>query len=229
MPLVVAHRGASAYEPENTLAAIKKAIELKADGVEVDVHQTKDKELVVIHDATVDRTTNGKGYVKDMTVEQLKSLSTTKGEKIPTLQEVIDLVRDKIYLEIEIKQQGIERDVIEKIRGNRLKNVCVSSPFPNVVAKAKKIDSKIKTSLGVATKPANILEILTKTGADKVSLNYLFAERTVVNQIKLIKKEIGVWTVNEPIDIRKMIRLNVDQITTDKPDVVIKELKDMIK
>lgn len=229
MTLVVAHRGASAYEPENTISAIKKAIELKTDGVEVDVQQTKDKELVVIHDATVDRTTNGKGYVKDMTVEQLKSFSTAKGEKIPTLQEVIDIVRDRIYLEIEIKQQGIEEDVIEKIKGNGINNVCITSLFPEVIKRVKKLDSRIKTGIGIGIKPPNIIEILKKSKADKVSLNYLFVDKELVNQIKSIKKEVGVWVVNDPIDVRKMIRLNVDQITTDKPDVVIRELKMMIK
>lgn len=227
MPLVVAHRGASAYEPENTLLAIKRAIELKADGIEVDVHQTKDKELVVIHDATVNRTTNGRGYIKDMTLEEIKKLFTSKGEKIPTLQEVIDLIKDKIYLEIEIKQRGIEEYVIDKIKENNLKNLCVTSIFPETIKEIKRINPGIKTGIGVEIKMNNIIKILKEYKVDKACINYLFVDKNLVTQIKSLNKEVGVWVVNNVEDIKKMIRLNVDQITTDKPDLVINEIKNM--
>lgn len=86
--LVIAHRGASAYEPENTLRSVEKALELGADMVEVDVRASRDRHIVVMHDPVVDRTTNGKGYVKDMTLKELKKLDAGLGEKIPTLHEV---------------------------------------------------------------------------------------------------------------------------------------------
>ncbi|MEM2913929.1 MAG: glycerophosphodiester phosphodiesterase family protein, partial [Candidatus Bathyarchaeia archaeon] len=85
--LKVGHRGARAYEPENTLRSFKKAIDLGVDAVELDVRRTKDNELVVIHDAEVDKTTNGKGLVNMLTLREIKQLDTKKGEKIPTLEE----------------------------------------------------------------------------------------------------------------------------------------------
>lgn len=90
----IAHRGASYFEPENTLKAVKRALEMGADRVEVDVRLSKDKELVVIHDPTVDRTTDGTGQVEDMTLQELKKLNAGKGERIPTLQEIIEAIKD---------------------------------------------------------------------------------------------------------------------------------------
>ena len=107
---VWAHRGASYYTPENTLAAFEKAIKMGADGIELDVQMTKDGELVVVHDETINRTSNGKGYVKDYTLEQLKKYDfsnkhiTYKGEKIPTLQEVYELIKPtSLTINVELK------------------------------------------------------------------------------------------------------------------------------
>ena len=117
---IVAHRGASAYAPENTLAAFRKAIELGADVLELDVHQSIDNQLVVIHDGTVDRTTSGKGTVKDCTVAALKQLDAGSwfspqfsGERIPTLEEVFGSTPDSINLLIELKAGSDEYPGIE--------------------------------------------------------------------------------------------------------------------
>jgi len=90
--MIIGHRGAAALEPENTLLSIERAMDIGVDAVEIDVHLSKDKELVVIHDATVDRTTNGTGPVSSYTVQEIKRLDAGKGEAIPTLQEVINLI-----------------------------------------------------------------------------------------------------------------------------------------
>ncbi|HID15455.1 MAG TPA: glycerophosphodiester phosphodiesterase, partial [Candidatus Atribacteria bacterium] len=111
--LVVAHRGASAYEPENTLRAIRRAIEIGADVVEIDVRLTKDGYPVVIHDETVDRTTNGSGLVNEFSLDELRKLDAGKGEKIPLLSEVLDLVAGKINVFIEIK---VDEAVIPSLR-----------------------------------------------------------------------------------------------------------------
>ena len=101
--ILTGHRGAAALEPENTLLSMQKAIDLGVDQIELDVHLTRDQHLVVIHDTTVDRTTDGQGAVADFTLEEIKRLDAGKGERIPTLQEVIDLVRGKVVLQIELK------------------------------------------------------------------------------------------------------------------------------
>lgn len=121
MSLIYAHRGASGHAPENTLEAFALAVKMGADGVELDVHLSSDGELIVIHDEKVDRTTNGTGYVKDMTLAQLKELDASKGmeayagAKIPTLAEVYDLLRDtNLLINVEIKTDEIQYPDIEK-------------------------------------------------------------------------------------------------------------------
>ncbi len=98
--IIMGHRGAAAIEPENTLLSIERAIDLGIDAVEIDVHLSKDKELVVIHDATLDRTTNGRGPVSGFTVQEIKLLDAGKGESIPTLQEVVNLIDRRVLLVI---------------------------------------------------------------------------------------------------------------------------------
>jgi glycerophosphoryl diester phosphodiesterase len=124
----VAHRGGAGHAPENTMSAFHNAFEMKADYLELDVHVSKDGELVVIHDPTVDRTTNGTGYVKDLTLEELKNLDAGSsfapefaGEKIPTLSEVLDEFRGKIGILIEIKAPLLYPDIEEKIADELIK------------------------------------------------------------------------------------------------------------
>src|SRR3989338_4292016 len=112
------HRGAAALEPENTLRSFRKAIEIGVDYVEFDIHRCKSGELVVIHDETVDRTTNGKGFVADLTLQQLKKLDAGKGEQIPALQEVIDCCKGNVKMQIELKEPGLEADTISLLVEN---------------------------------------------------------------------------------------------------------------
>ena len=114
--LIIAHRGASGYEPENTLRSFRKAIGLKSDAIELDVQLTKDNKLVVIHDETVNRTTNGKGKVKDLTLRELRKLDAGKGEKVPTLEEVFNLVKRKVKIHVELKGNNIAKPVNDLIK-----------------------------------------------------------------------------------------------------------------
>ena len=109
---IYAHRGASATEPENTLRAFRRALEIGAEGIEFDVHMTVDRVPVVIHDRSIARTTNGHGNVDELTLGALAEIDAGHGERIPTLHEVLDLVGDRVHLDVEIKQAGIEREVL---------------------------------------------------------------------------------------------------------------------
>ncbi len=149
--LNIAHRGASAYEPENTLRAFKRAIELNADMVEVDVRLSKDGYLMVIHDETVDRTTNGSGYVNMMTLKELKSLDAGNGEKIPTLEEVIDLVKGRCQLLIDVKDPPpIEKKIVNLIEctGMESDTVIIAYSYPDSLEekRIKEINPKIRTA-----------------------------------------------------------------------------------
>ncbi|RLG46262.1 MAG: glycerophosphodiester phosphodiesterase, partial [Thermoproteota archaeon] len=106
---VVGHRGASAYEPENTVRSIRRAFEMGADAVEVDARVSKDGHVVIIHDETVDRTTNGTGLVSELSLEEIRALDAGKGEKIPTLQEVLEEIRGKgcLFLEIKVDEAAV--------------------------------------------------------------------------------------------------------------------------
>ncbi len=117
--MIVGHRGAAGYEPENTLLSFQKAIEIGVDWIELDVHRSSDGHLMVIHDDTVDRTTRGHGKVSEMTLAELKKLDAGKGQKIPTLQEAIDFMKGKVRVIIEIKQEGTEADVVDADRAQR--------------------------------------------------------------------------------------------------------------
>src|SRR4030066_1210555 len=117
--LRIGHRGARAYEPENTLRSFRKALEIGVDAIEFDVRKTRDNHLIVIHDADVKRTTNGKGLVADLTLKQIKELSTEKNEKIPTLEETLNFIDAKTKMLIELKETGYEQQILELITARK--------------------------------------------------------------------------------------------------------------
>ncbi len=110
--LKIGHRGARAYEPENTIRSFKRALELGVNAVEFDVRQTKDKKVIVIHDEDVKRTTNGEGFVRDMTLKQIKEFDAGRGEKVPSFEEVLDFIGKKAMMFIELKETGFEDRVL---------------------------------------------------------------------------------------------------------------------
>ena len=160
-PLIIAHRGASSRAPENTMASFRKAVELGADAIELDVHRSKDGYLMVCHDERVDRTSNGKGYIKDFTLRELKSLDAGrwigeefKGERMPLLEEVLELVlKNNILLNIELKNgpifyEGIERDVINLVKNYGLVDETIISSFNHYsLLQVKGIEPRIKTGI----------------------------------------------------------------------------------
>ncbi|MCC7550869.1 MAG: hypothetical protein KO316_05100 [Methanobacterium sp.] len=159
---IIAHRGASALEPENTLRSLSQAFQLDVDMVEIDVHQSKDGELVVIHDNTLDRTTNGTGLVREKTLPQLKELDAGKGETIPTLREVLKLVKERSNhkgqesLLIEIKEPDIEKQVLNNIKKeNMLKEVIVASFYHNVSLDLKSMEKSLKTGVIFVSQPVH--------------------------------------------------------------------------
>src|SRR5437660_7666970 len=113
--LSVGHRGAAALEPENTIRSFRRAIELGCDFAECDVHLTRDGQLAVMHDAAVDRTTNGSGPISDFTMAELKQLDAGQGERVPTLDEVLETVRGRIKLLIELKGPGTEALTVQTV------------------------------------------------------------------------------------------------------------------
>ena len=233
MTKVFAHRGASAYAPENTLAAFRLAHDMGADGVELDVQLTKDGEVVVIHDETLDRTTDGTGWVKDHTLTQIKELNASGGnaayphERIPTLDEVFDVLADSpLAINIEIKDSlipypGIAERVLEMVdQRNWEYRITLSSFNHMTLAHIRQIGSLAYTGVlfaDVLYEPWNYAHQLWATALHP-HFRYVDAVPSVVAEAHNSLLEINAWTVNELDDIDRMLSRGVDGIITNYPD-----------
>jgi glycerophosphoryl diester phosphodiesterase len=218
---IVGHRGASAYEPENTIRAIRKAIELKADMIEVDVQATKDGQLVVIHDSAVDRTTNGKGTVKEMTFQEVRKLDAGKGEKVPTLQEVLAATRNVIGAIVEVKAVNIEKPLAELIRREQMiDQVVVTSFMPNIVKKVKELEPKISTGQIFSQRIPNVGKSALELGVKMMLPKYTLVSRGMVDELHDGSILVFTWTVDDRRIAEKLIEFGVDGIVTNKPDLM---------
>lgn len=236
---IYAHRGASGHAPENTMEAYKMAFdEFDADGIEIDVHYSKDGELVVMHDFDLSRTTDGTGMIFSKTLQELKELSASVhyiGEghfpnaKIPTLNEVLELVsfkKKKINIELKAGSflyPNVEERVIEMIYDYQLEDKTLLSSFDHVsMVRVKEIDPKIKTGILSDCRMYQTVDYVLKTGAD--AYNGLYAAFTTEEVISL--KEAGLmvncYTPNQEKEITAMIRLGMDIIITNYPELAMK-------
>lgn len=217
------HRGAKGYSPENTLASFKKALELGVDVIELDVYLSKDNHLVIMHDKTVNRTTNGKGNIADKTLAELKKLDAGNGEKIPTLQEALDLINRKAYVNIELKGKGkaipvadiIKKYVVEK--GWKYSDFMVSSFNRQELQLFKHLLPQVKVAVSIV----GILKQFDKykkQGADSVYIWSKLVRKSVVEKAHKNELKMVVYTVNGKKEIAKMKSLGVDGIISDYPD-----------
>ncbi|WP_142505334.1 glycerophosphodiester phosphodiesterase family protein [Melghirimyces algeriensis] len=237
----VAHRGASGYAPENTIAAFDKAVEMKADFFELDVQRSKDGHLVVLHDTSVDRTTDGTGYVRDMTLAELKRLdagswfsSKYSGEKIPTLEEVLERYRNKrINILIELKKPslypGIEQQVANLLREKHMDRwrgkVVVQSfnhdsirrfhqTMPWVMTGALVSYTSYKDT-GVTNEHLNTFARY----ADFVNPNKKLVDRDLVNRVHQRGMKILPYTVRSSEAADRLFHIGVDGFVTDYPEL----------
>lgn len=211
---IIAHRGASFYEPENTLRAIKRAIEMKADFVEVDVRMSMDKELVIMHDAYIDRTTNGYGLVKYKTLRELKKFDAGHGEEIPTLGEVIDFVKDKVGLVIEIKEPGTEKEIAKKIENN--KNVILTSFYHESIKNVSKLNSDLDTGIIFVGQPVNVHKLAFDANASIIFPSYRYMNEKMVKQAKEHGITIYPWAIDDIEIFEKFAEIGVTGIVTNK-------------
>lgn len=239
MTKIYGHRGAKGNYPENSLLAFRKAIEAGVDGMEFDVHLTKDQQLVVIHDATLDRTTTGVGYIKDYTLAQIRKFSIgakyteyQQYEKswdelyVPTLTEVLALcLEHNLEVNIELKTYEVNYPQIEEILLATVKKSGYSQE--KVVYSAFHLPTIIRIQqLDASAKVAWLLENFIPMPTDYLatfSLEALHLDREVVLKMpvywQLIAKQLRVWTVNEPEEMRTLITMGVAAIITDYPEI----------
>lgn len=223
--LKIAHRGASGLYPENTLAAFSAAVDQAADAVELDVLLSADSQLVVIHDETVDRTTDGSGEVASLTLPELSRLDAGAGGKIPALSEVLLLTGRKCGVNIEMKGPGTAAPVAEIVRRFvrdgiiSLDGILVSSFDHAQLADLKRIEPSIKTApLFGDDLPENFLDTARDLQAWSVNLNKSTVTAELVARCHKEGLRVLVWTVDEPEEIARLKSLGVDGIIGDYPD-----------
>ncbi len=228
-PLAIAHRGASAYAPENTIAAFELALAQGADAIELDVHLSKDNQPVVIHDFTLERTTDGAGPVSDRTVRELKRLDAGgwhgrrfRGQRIQTLHEVFERFRDRTQFWIELKggsdlYPGIEERVLSTIEIYEVLDRALVQSFDHqALAQIQTLNREVRRGALVAQPPLEPLLQPPRVAEALCPGAHLLAQETVA-QIRAAGLECYVWTVNEPAQMDRLVGWGVSGIITDRP------------
>lgn len=231
---VTAHRGDVMRGPENSLSAIDFAIDLECDFVEIDVQETKDGVVVLCHDKDFKRIANEPRNVWDMSLEEVKALdigqrfsSDFVGERVPTLQEVIDLTNGKIKLNIELKptpeQPQLVSRVVSLIQANQFHDQCiVSSLNTDALAEVRSLDENIRLCENISIAVGDI----TKSNVDAFSINSSRLDRATIERLQSRGFEVHVWTVNDAETMIRFVELGVDNMLTDDPALLLKILKE---
>jgi glycerophosphoryl diester phosphodiesterase len=235
-PAVIAHRGDKAHAPENTLAAFHQAAEKGADAIEFDVKLTADGQVIVLHDQTVDRTTNGTGNVSKFSLAALRELdagtrfsSQFQGERIPTLGEVFETVGRRVHINIELTNYATPGDslvekVIELVRKFNFQNQTLFSSFtPCNLRKARNLLPGVPRGLLILSGGLGFWGRTFGWLGDYFALhpNLVDINSRLVNRVHAAGKRIHVWTVNAEKDIRRVVALDVDAIFTDNPGLAL--------
>jgi glycerophosphoryl diester phosphodiesterase len=219
---IMGHRGAAGLEPENTLLSIRRALELGVTAVEVDVHLSRDGRLVVIHDDTVDRTTNGRGRVRDLTFPELRRLDAGKGERLPSLEEVADLVAHRAHLVVEVKAPEAGPVLTDFIRGTGLFERVHAISFWHPVVKAmKEKEPRLRTGVLLVGCPADPAGLARAALADALVLHYAYITPELVAQAHAAQLLVFVWNIDDLETLKPYLTLDLDGIGTNRPDVVV--------
>jgi len=248
---IIAHRGASAYFPENTLPAFEGAIAMGADMVELDVQLTSDKEVVVFHDEKISRCTDGWGKIANHTLAELKKLDAGswyskdfQNTRIPTLAEALSVCKNKIAVNIEIKTEavskmffgGIEEKCLKIVEQSGMNGHVVFSSFdPRAIMHLKQIDNNVAAAVLFEKKyygsklPSDIIE---SVGADAFNCSNAEFNKKWLANVKLNNIPVNIYTVNDAKNMRRFLKIGVSGIFTNKPDIlkrVAADIKQMQK
>jgi len=229
-PAIIAHRGASAYAPENTLAAFRKAMEARADGIELDVHLTADGEVVVIHDADLSRTTNGQGKVHQTTLKALRQLDAG-GEPVPLLEEVLQVLDDRTFLNIELKgnDSRLPAKVLQLADKHQKESQVVYSSFnPRLLKILKQISPQ--SSVGLLLLPGFPGKLIQLIFESRLNLWSLHPHFSLVNKPYMLRAKqkgcrVFTYTVNHQEDVERLLNIGIDGIITDNPSAVAEMVK----
>jgi glycerophosphoryl diester phosphodiesterase len=227
--LCFAHRGASGHEPENTLSAIEKAITLGADWIEIDLYLVE-KELIVFHDQRLERTTNGTGLIMEQSLEYIRSLDAGNGQRIPILREVLDLVKCRAGINIELKGPGTADEAVSLIHNYIKKEkwtheeFLISSFNHHELKRVNHLAPRIKTGALVVGIPIGYARFAQELGAYSVHCDLDFVNEAFIRDAHARNLKVFVFTVNNRNDLVRMKALGVDGIFTNYPEIVTSQL-----
>jgi glycerophosphoryl diester phosphodiesterase len=215
----IGHRGVMGVEPENTLRSFVRADREGLDGIELDLHLSKDGALVVMHDETVDRTTDGSGAIKDFTLAELRQLDAGQGERVPVFEEVLDAVPDR-PVQAEIKDVAAARVLAEVLRERALlERVSVLSFHDEALWEVRQLLPEVRTVLVAGRTGTDFVSRAQAVGARLVSLELRKLSLDVVERCHAADIEVMAWTVNTPRDLALARALGLDGAATDVPDI----------
>jgi glycerophosphoryl diester phosphodiesterase len=236
----VAHRGASAQYPENTLLAFRQAIAQGVDALEIDIHRTADDELVVIHDSTLERTTNGQGNIRDHSLNEIRQLDAGQGEKVPLLRELIQIAQEaqvRLCMEIkgatEVEELAITEAIIRTLDANNfLSQAIVTSFSSKALLQAKALNPEVSTMLDPSPQdgsltPRQICAQALRAGANCLSYDFRFLTPGITRECQLTGLALWPWDPDEFDDIQQVLMLDVEGIMTNRPDMLNKVLHDV--
>lgn len=220
--LRIGHRGAAGHAPENTLAAIRKGIALGVDFVEIDVRRTADGVLVVLHDATVNRTTNGKGRIDRLCLWDIEKLNAGNGEHIPTLDEVLRVAAGKTGLMLELKVNGVAQQTVETVHEAGFKDPVLYASFLHDELKhVRAVDPEASLMVLFGGLSRITVSRAMKYGPSSVGLRHDKATRSLVEAFHRAGLFVFVYTVNTPSDIQHALSLDVDGVISNFPDRIV--------
>ncbi len=222
------HRGAAAYEPENTIRSIRTALAMGVTAVEVDIQLTRDNELAVIHDGTVDRTTNGKGAVRDFTLAELQRLDAGKGEAIPSLAEVVEEVADRAHLIIEVKEPEAAPALLQFFQTRDIFGRTHVISFWHPVVKAlKEKEPRLHTGILLVGCPADPVGLARAARAEALVLQYAYVTPDLVDAAHAAGVQVYIWNIDDVRTLKPYLAMNLDGIGSNRPDVLVEYLRNL--
>lgn len=242
-PVRVAHRGASGVAPENTIAAFERAIHMGVDAIEVDVHGTGDGRVVVIHDPTLDRTTDRHGLVRASTLDEIREADAGSwfddgflGERVPLLEEAIERCRHRALLLIEIKADFLAEKVLQIVyEMDALSHVVIQSFNPETLRRVKLIDATVPTALLIGKLPAapsrvrarKMVKQVLEVGANALAIWHATLTPPFFEEMRKRAVTVWAWTVDEELVMRDMVQMGVQGIITNHPERLNRVLENL--
>jgi glycerophosphoryl diester phosphodiesterase len=229
-PWIIAHRGASGHAPENTMVAFRRAVELGARFIETDLHMTRDARFVAIHDATVERTTNGRGAIRDLTLAQIAELDAGKwfdrtfmGERVPTLEQILAFGREAdVVLYLEIKYEvawNLHHSLVAELtsKGDAARVVLLSFD-PSTLDGLRQFDRALMTGLLVEEVNPDSVKLAIGVGARQFCPRADLVTAELIAEAHAADLQVATWTANKPDQMRRVVNAGVDGVMTDFPD-----------